>query len=53
MDSEKQRIIQRRAHIGLVSFCVIVLFAIFYLTTNVNLMNDVDEDIETFITTDN
>lgn len=49
MGSEKQRRIQRRARIGLVSFCVLVLIAIFYLTANVSLMNDVDEDIDTFM----
>lgn len=53
MGSEKQRRIQRRARIGVVSFCVIVLIAILYLTTNVSLMNDADEDIETFMENEN
>lgn len=52
MNSEKRRMSQRRARIAVVSFSVLVLTALVYLTANVSLMSDTDEKIDSFIQKD-
>lgn len=52
MNHDKQRTIQGRARLALVSFSVVVLFAIIYITANVSAMHNVDEKIETFTSTE-
>ena len=52
MNHDKQRMIQGRARLALVSFSIVALFAIVYITVNVSAMHTVDEKIETFTSTE-